>query len=204
MADTQMGEDGVGREESGGEESSAPWLSQLPLGETRIFYRLQALNYVLLTLTYTQPSFHMPRVMSMLLDAICLELERSPMSPHAHADQRTTSTWCKMRTSYTRPLSLSPTKPACAREMRQTLCTLPIPWIHMCTHGGMLAHMHASQHNLHAKQESAAYLVAAVRRRAGEGPWRRWRKRTAGVSTHVTQHTLGSATPPRGQHRELG
>ena len=89
MADTQMGEDGVGREESGGEESSAPWLSQLPLGETRIFYRLQALNYVLLTLTYTQPSFHMPRVMSMLLDAICLELERSPMSPHAHADQRT-------------------------------------------------------------------------------------------------------------------
>ena len=46
MADTQMGEDGVGREESGGEESSAPWLSQLPLGETRIFYRLQALKYV--------------------------------------------------------------------------------------------------------------------------------------------------------------
>ena len=36
-----------------------------------------------------------------------------------------------MRTSYTRSLSLSPTKPACAREMRQTLCTLLIPWIHM-------------------------------------------------------------------------
>ena len=62
----------------------------------------------MLTLTYAHTSFQMPRVMSMLLDAICLELERSPMSPHAHADQRTPSTWCNARcATATHDLSLS-------------------------------------------------------------------------------------------------
>ena len=151
----------------------------------------------MLTLTYAHTSFQMPRVMSMLLDAICLELERSPMSPHAHADQRTPSTWCKMRTSYTRPLSLAHKASVRTRNAPDAVYSA-YPVDPHGAHGGMLAH------NLHAQQDSAASLVATIRRRDGEGPWRRWRNRTADVSTHVTQHTLGSANPHRGHHRELG
>ena len=155
------------------------------------------------------------------------------MSPHAHGDQRTATAWCKMHTNYTCSLShdhanqrtatawykmhtsymcsLTHTKSACAREMRQTRCTLPIPWINMVHTMGSLHTCMLSNTTLMLSHdtkpqaiESAASLVATVRRRDGEGPWRRWRKRIAGVSTHVTRHTLGSATPPRGQHRELG